>query len=49
LVDPPGLKIQMYHNQSLGGWAWAESAGGWKGGCVLWLRNFDKKQHLEGG
>ncbi len=28
--------IQTYHNQPLGGWVLAESAGGWKDGSVLW-------------
>jgi hypothetical protein len=36
LISPPRQIIQTYNNQPLGGWALAESAGGWKGGSVLW-------------
>jgi hypothetical protein len=43
LVNPTREKNQAYHNQPVGGWAWAKLAGGWKGGSILWPREFDKK------
>ncbi len=36
LISAPGQNIRTYHNQPSGGWALAESAGGWKGSSVLW-------------
>ncbi len=49
LVGPPYQIIQTYHKQPVGGWALAESAGGWKGGSVLWPAMFDKKSTFGGG
>jgi hypothetical protein len=49
LIGPPHQIIQTYNKQPLGGWALAESAGGWKGGSILWLVKFDKKSTFGGG
>jgi hypothetical protein len=35
-ISAPSQNIQTCHNHPSGGWALAESAGGWKGGSVLW-------------
>ncbi len=48
-IGPPRQIIQTYNNQPLGGWALAETAGGWKGGSVLWPAKFDKIYRLGGG
>jgi hypothetical protein len=49
LIGPPHQIIQTYNNQPSGGWALAESAGGWKGGSVLWPAKFDKDSMFGGG
>jgi hypothetical protein len=48
-IGPPHQIIQTYHNQPSGDRALPESAGGWKGGFVLWLAKFDKKSMFGGG
>jgi hypothetical protein len=49
LIGPPRQIIQTYNNQPSGGWALAESAGGWKGSYVLWPAKFDKNSTFGGG
>jgi hypothetical protein len=49
LISLPHQIIQTYHNQPSGGWALAESAGGWKGDFVLWPAKFDKISMFGGG
>jgi hypothetical protein len=49
LINPPHQFIQTYPNQPSGGWALAKSAGGWKGGSVLWRAKFDENSTFFGG
>jgi hypothetical protein len=48
-IGQPHQIVQTYNNQTLGGWALAESVGGWKSGFVLWPKNSTKVQCLGGG
>ncbi len=49
LIGLPHQIIQTYNNQPSGGWALAESAGGWKGGSNLWPAKFDENSTFGGG
>jgi hypothetical protein len=48
-ISPPHQISQTHNNQPSGGWALAESAGGWKGHSILWLAKIRQKFNVWGG